>query len=1372
MDLSMRQTRLTTALPGSWIPVCLAFALALLAGCGTEESKQAQAPQATTTRAVAAVPAPADESATGESAAAPGVASPVSDDQPTTATSAVADAASSGTLAAGSDTVADGIPPGAPRLILSGRVTMADSGTPVEGAKIELSKIDYSNRIERKNLVAGSATTSADGHYRITVQDGSQFRVSASKSGAGTVVDRLPHEFEAGSGGRIRGAREVKKDFALTPAAAVSGTVVDESDKPVAGVKVVACARAMEGRSPFPTYLPRSDVQTDAEGRFRFDDVPTGWVGLSIHSDEYIPLDEEVEAPKKDVVLRLLTEGATLSGHVYLKSTGAAVSGAKVVLFESGKPAFRLRSRQRELETGVDGSYVFDRLPAGGYGLSVTKPPLRPVPGENAQSNRIVLPAKEKKLDLDYFLYEGATIRGRVTLYETREPLEGVVVKQAWGGGLEKKEATTGPNGEYVLTGLEGSQISLNVEKKGYRMARLDRNMRDFVEVSFNAVKNDVTQNFEMIPAARVSGTVKTESGAPVANAQVRAYTSNGSSGDRKTPVEADGTYTLDVEPRSSLRVRAEAPGYPIGVSDVVTIEEAPVNNVDVVMKAGCTVSGRVTAPDGKPAAGATVDVMATVQIGHSQIGEGIKTVTADESGAFRIDDLPGMEIGLTARKDGYAPTEPERITLSPGEVKTGVALQLGATHFIAGRVTDPEGKPIVDASVFANSFGFAQKSSQGHAQTDNDGRYRIEGLAAAKHQVSAACPDYGSVSKESVTVDRDDVDFVLEFQKRVSLIGTVIDRTTREPIVDFAVEGQNVETDRATPGRFTMKGLRAGISHSMQISAPGYADSVGVSVFVPEDVETFEKTFEMGKGGTVTGRVVEKSSGNPVAGVRVFLRGMGDRWMFPDRTPLATAITGDDGRFRFTGVSVGKNQFEFRPAAPLVQQTQSADVKENETTDMGDVGLTGGGVVRVRVVTDPGEAPQPGVAIELHNQTDWTNVRSATTDAAGTVEFTSVLAGSHTVSAPTLRLQSYFKLADGEPQEIVMRVGTATVKGRTLRGGKGVQAGIHLLQMSDKISNNTQSGSDGAFEITGLAPGSYMMNAMIMENTNERVQTQSVVELTAAQTLVKDLVFPDGRIVGRVVDAAGNPVSGASVCAQSPALRETLDPSRATKSEDNGAFTLGGLVGGSYSVTAAGADHGMAVRDGVEVPADGESAPVELRIDTSNGGTIISVVLNMEGQPVEKAWCNLTSRGGGNLMHRARRGEDGAMKIVGIPPGTYDMEVSGRIYSVVSRAIEVKAGETQAYEDVLYEAGNLLWRLEDKNGVGLAGVRCAVAPKDPTSIEEPRSGETNARGEVLVRGLLPGEYTGTAALPDGRGATDTFTIRAGELTNTTTSAQ
>src|SRR5262249_53400373 len=130
----------------------------------------------------------------------------------------------------------------------------------------------------------------------------------------------------------------------------------------------------------------------------------------------------------------------------------------------------------------------------------------------------------------------------------------------------------------------------------------------------------------------------------------------------------------------------------------------------------------------------------------------------------------------------------------------------------LAGQVTRAS-EPVGDAMVSASVGGAGRPVAM--VRTDANGSYRLEGLAAASYNVTAA-PPRGSARTPTTTVpDARTLDFVL---RPAHLTGVVVEAASRQPLADATVEleGDAAAADpRATPravtdsnGSFTIEDL------------------------------------------------------------------------------------------------------------------------------------------------------------------------------------------------------------------------------------------------------------------------------------------------------------------------------------------------------------------------------------------------------------------------------------------------------------------------------------------------------------------------------------------------------------------------------------
>lgn len=1312
-----------------------------------------------------------------------------------------ASAATTGTAAAPSPTV-DGSttssPPSAalqpeddgstePRLLITGRVLLPD-GAPADGTTVTVGRQVFTDGRFVGLAPAPSAQTVAgpDGTYRVVLPGDHTtlggLLVRLQRKGSATVHHLLgaggsPDAKRAGAEGA---ARAVTRDYVLEPAVAIRGRVTDGTAKSLTGATVYAF-RWISSSDALRAFSAAT-VTSGADGTFVLDELTSGQHSLQAGADGRIPVERKVQAPVSDVMLTLTRGQASISGNVYSFGTREALPGTSVTV-QWMKPVGDLTQPRwtRHAMANEVGEFHFEGLGPGQYQISASRGDWRLVPAGSVETSpyRIELEAAETTSGLELFLYPGHTVTGLVRDSQSSQPIEGVTVYTYWG---ERKQAVTGPDGRFRLPHVfeqEGRGVFLHAEKKGYRVGAKGDDLIRAIPVRLSMTELEPSIVFDMVPTVTVSGTVRTAEGAPVPGAEVTAYVSNdGGARNRPVKTDAQGAYELEVNPWSLVRVRVTAEGYPVAYSpSTVEVEDQAVTGVDIVLGPGANLTGRVVDPEGNPAEGARVMATTTIMVGRYGYGDSAgKVATSGPQGEFSITNVPAGEVHVYATKKGYASSGSERVAIKSGESRSGLELKLRKGYVIAGRVTDTEGKPLAGIAVRINPMRYY---GGGRASvTDEEGRYRQEDLEEGIYRVEAVSSEYGSEEKENIEAGREDVDFVLsqdksrdrERERRKSLgtfVGHVVDYQTGQPISDFSVTsrmGQLVEKDPRVPGRFTIPNFNKDFPVPLEIRAPGYIDLVTGN----QAIGAMEKTYRLGPGGTVVGRVVTGGEGEPkpLSNVRVQLKGVVSESELANRPPEQVVRTEADGRFRLEKVSPGQNWIFFRGDGTLADLRRQAGVEHGQETDLGDIVMGGGARVVGRVVRGAEERPVEGARLVISESGTGAGSKEVVTDAQGAFEIDGLGAFGYNLRVPEYSLRASFALSSGQTKELVFRIGGTTVRGQVLRAGKGAQASVSMTQ-PDGASYNTVSGLDGSYEIKGVAPGSWTIEATVYGNLSSSRMEEEIV-IGDEPEVVKDLIFPSGRLVGRVEDKEGNPVANARISAQPPrgsGVYDSFIPEtvRSTSKAD-GSFVIEGVKPGTYGVSAS-KDGRLAMAHNVTVPNEGDSEPVVL-VMGAGGGTIVSTALSMtNGAPIKEAWLILSNEAG-RYDHGQTRGDDGVLKIENVPPGTYHVQVSSFGFQVSERTIEVKEGEETRIDDVLYEAGALRWGLQSKSGQELKNVPCRLVPDDPNSIEQVREG-VSTDGMWVVRGLYPGSYTATATTPEGT-ITAKILIQAHEVTEIT----
>lgn len=585
---------------------------------------------------------------------------------------------------------------------------------------------------------------------------------------------------------------------------------------------------------------------------------------------------------------------ARLGGRVF-DETGDAVGGAIVSLAGSGFwPA-------RSVESGPDGRFVWRDVPAGVYELRVSKGRLVAPPLEG-----LILDAGARR-QFGVRLALGWTLMGNVVDAGSGVPVAGADVTVATGAlGLHTRAAVTGPQGRFEVEGVVGSEQSLYVDADGYVIAGPMVQTEDGGPIVVRLER-----------AARIEGLVVDETGWPIPNAMVRAFSDDAKArqavGDSLTvtdgpvpPISAtagsglafvgqmrsgpDGGFELD-----NLR-----PGtYTVAVSHE---DYAPKESEPIRLSAGETRAGlRVAMDPGAELIGRVVDERGfgleaiPVELRAASERAPRIAVTSDD-GSFAFRGVRG-EVEVVALPYDLPATR-QSTTVEPGS-RVVVELALSTTlNTLRGQVVDDRGFGVSGALLTVTSMD-PSKMIRRSAKSDIDGTFSVPALPDPPYAVSVEHPAYSTARIGGV----EEIDELrIELAAGVTLIGRLLDDWTGEGLPGALVrlEGQSdARTRTRGDGTFVFRQLRTG-TYDISLTHPDYeAQSRRVVLEPPRYVDRPQEleTVRLEPGGVVEGEVFDASS-DPVADAEV-------AWGDPPRWDRA-ARTDEAGRFRLRGVSPG----------------------------------------------------------------------------------------------------------------------------------------------------------------------------------------------------------------------------------------------------------------------------------------------------------------------------------------------------------------------------------------------------------------------------------------------------------------------------------
>ena len=176
------------------------------------------------------------------------------------------------------------------------------------------------------------------------------------------------------------------------------------------------------------------------------------------------------------------------------------------------------------------------------------------------------------------------------------------------------------------------------------------------------------------------------------------------------------------------------------------------------------TISGRVTVND-KGAA----DILVTAQSGDRPMQQVPARAKTDNSGRYQLIGLAAGQYQIIAMAPAMSVAEPtstngyyspgKTVVLSSGEEIEDIDIKLVRGGVITGRVTDADGKPVIEQRLnlqlvdqARNSIRDANLSSLNYqmTQTDDRGIYRIYGLPAGRYLASVGSREGGFLSSNA----------------------------------------------------------------------------------------------------------------------------------------------------------------------------------------------------------------------------------------------------------------------------------------------------------------------------------------------------------------------------------------------------------------------------------------------------------------------------------------------------------------------------------------------------------------------------------------------------------------------------------------------
>ncbi len=421
-------------------------------------------------------------------------------------------------------------------------------------------------------------------------------------------------------------------------------------------------------------------------------------------------------------------------------------------------------------------------------------------------------------------------------------PLPGVQVT-TWpqnGSHFSKDFVTvTNDSGSFELRGLYASSYGFQILFPGDTSTRRLTNIGE-IELAEGEQLQNVQLVYELPGNLTISGRVTDDAGSPSEGISVYA-----ARGDvyRSAKTDAQGFYTLGDLGPGAYQVNAEGISWQDPAFSC-TEADAGARNVDFVILRMCAVQGTV------------IDAETEAPIPDFEVmypGPVMRwSRFRDAEGRFELSSLSArsVEVKMAARAEGYAAGVSEPLALSPGQTLDHVVIRLEKASMIFGRVLNPQGEPVRDATV-----GIDDGFIDGNTRTNAEGAFVIQGARTGTWPLRAWHSDYAPGEMPVTISAGKELHVEIHLRRGAQLRGTV----TRN-------------------GEF-LKNLRIELSQQISEHETGYnqeckTDNEGNYAF--HGIPTGELTLRLNPMFGAQGRVIEapvmfKGSEEKVSNIEVY---------------------------------------------------------------------------------------------------------------------------------------------------------------------------------------------------------------------------------------------------------------------------------------------------------------------------------------------------------------------------------------------------------------------------------------------------------------------------------------------------------------------
>jgi protocatechuate 3,4-dioxygenase beta subunit len=1105
--------------------------------------------------------------------------------------------------------------------------------------------------------------------------------------------------------------------------ATIRGVVMTFEGKPIAGARAVAYPAetwtAFRERfvSQKPERVPIAEATSDAKGAFSVDAGKSGSFDFVLEAPGFAPVEVRALADF-DLGATPLREAPLKTGRV--TAGGKPVAGARLVW------------------NGTDGMYVTLSDEEGRY--RVPDPATFPAFLMMWHPDFAIVfeqPLRRStKRSLDIAAKPGIAVRGRVVGADRKSGVAGATVYvDGW------PLAKSGDDGAFEIPHASESWMEISAATAG-RFGIRTRGVEGDVVVVLST------------PASVAGLVIDSRTALPVAGAEIIARISAANAySDPATFTDAKGGFRFAAIPAGTYSLAVRHPDY-VATPIVITVRAGERLTKNLPIRPLAQVSGSVLNEDKQPVAAAGL-VFERVRDWIAGPMNRAQLQYSGPDGRFVMHDMPvELDGQIAAEKPGAPQATSDAFRLAPAEHKGGVVLTIPRGLEVNGRVVDGDGRGIIGAGV---DFSAAQ----------DDGS-RVAFISGADDPPAVRSGSDGSFSAR---LKKGQYNFMFRAPgfapRRVSAVAVEPGMKPLEVTLDPGVEitGRVVRSDGAgvEGARVTGYGATTASTRTMTLSDGGFVLSdlepgpTNVVAFIEGAPQPARQgvtapardiVIEIPRGGTIRGRVTDKSTGGPVVDFQLTVSEIrsSDGILIPG-AGLRRQFHADDGAFVVESVPVGP--VDISVVAAGFSRKRVAGLRVEESKPLVDVELAlEAGSRLVGRVTAPDGSPIEGAGVMRAVESAGTLPRGAQdwpraqTDGNGDYAIESLELGEQRFmigKSGYLTETRTVNLA-GREARLEVRLSRGLTLTGTVRSAAGVPiAGAAIDASSAAVDSNQGRGAtdaQGNFRIEGVAPGRYEIAAR-KSGFSKRTLRDVDVETAGHLRITLD---SGGVIHGTVRGLPPEELAAVNVNAFS------ADGHAGASADANGNYRIESVAAGSVRVNAnaqTSSGYRSSSTKNVEVTSGGEQ---EVDIEFSSDTTIQGRVTRF-GRPETNATVRfLPASAATQTSASGFVDQNGSYTVSGLEDGEYNVSVVNMSRRTpYSMKYEVRGSGTF---DIDMRGGTLRGRVvEAATGEGIVEASVTLQPLqiEGDSLLHALNAATDTAGEFSIEMIAPGRYSARA---------------------------